>query len=121
MIGVTVLTSLDQAALADQLGVSRPMVEQVVHLAKLAQVAGLDGVVASPQEITAIKQACSEQFLVVTPGVRPQWAAAGDQKRVMTPREAIAAGADYLVVGRPITKANDPAEAAQRVLEEMSA
>ena len=120
VIAVTVLTSLDQAALDEQLGIKRPMVEQVVHLAQLAQQAGLDGVVASPQEIAAIKQSCGKSFLVIAPGVRPEWAAAGDQRRVMTPREAVTAGADYLVVGRPIIKADDPADAARRVIEEMN-
>jgi len=119
LLGVTVLTSLDESILREELGVQRPLREQVVHLAKMAQEARLDGVVASPQEIHEIRAACGKGFLIVTPGVRPSWAAAGDQKRIMTPKEAIEAGADYIIVGRPILAAPDPGAAAHRILEEI--
>jgi len=118
VLGVTVLTSLDDTSLQATLGTTRTLREQVQHLARQAQTAGLDGVVASPQEITDIRQVCGVGFLIVTPGVRPAEAERGDQKRVLTPGEAIRAGADYVVVGRPILAAKDPVEAAQRIAEE---
>lgn len=116
LLGVTVMTSIDAAALRDELGVPAPLDEHVVRLARLAQACGLDGVVGSPHEVGAVRAACGPGLLVVTPGVRPAWAAAGDQRRVMAPAEALAAGADYLVVGRPITAAPDPAAAAARLV-----
>ncbi len=119
VIGVTVLTSINQSILENEMGVSRSVEEQVVSWARLAKESGLDGVVASPKEIRAIREACGEEFVIITPGVRPEWAAANDQKRVMTPREAIASGASYLVVGRPITAAADPVDAAKRIVSEM--
>lgn len=119
VLGVTVLTSITPQQLREEIGVDRDLTEQVVKWAKLAQEAGLDGVVASPQEIRAIRQACGPEFLIVTPGVRPAGSQLNDQKRVMTPGEAIAAGASYLVVGRPITGAADPAAAAQAIVQEM--
>ncbi|MDR3709348.1 MAG: orotidine-5'-phosphate decarboxylase [Capsulimonadaceae bacterium] len=112
VIAVTVLTSIDDATLSGELGVNRTAAEQVVALARLAQDSGCDGVVASPRETSAIREACGPEFVIVTPGVRPVGAALGDQKRVMTPAEAIAQGASYLVIGRPITGAPDPAQAA---------
>ncbi|HUT75414.1 MAG TPA: orotidine-5'-phosphate decarboxylase [Armatimonadota bacterium] len=119
VLGVTVLTSMDEAGMRE-LGIARGMREQVLALAQMAREAGLDGVVASPHEIADLKQACGEDFVVVTPGVRPDWAPHGDQKRVMTPRQAAAAGADYVVVGRPITRAPDPTAAAMRVSQELA-
>ncbi|UCH36805.1 MAG: orotidine-5'-phosphate decarboxylase [Armatimonadota bacterium] len=119
VVGVTVLTSMDDDDLREA-GVARPMREQVVALALSAREAGLDGVVASPQEIGDVRAACGSDFLVVTPGVRPTWASRGDQKRVMTPGEAAEAGADYVVVGRPITQAPDPAAAAMRISQELA-
>lgn len=125
LLGVTVLTSLDSAALKAELGVTESLEEYVARLARLAQSAGLDGVVASPHEVAAIKQACGPTFLAVTPGVRPTWAGSADQRRVMTPAEALRAGADYLVIGRPITAApteiGGPAAAADRIVEELLA
>jgi len=115
VIGVTVLTSIDQAALNDEMRVHGVVADQVVHLAKLAREAGLDGVVSSPHEIELIRTACGPGFLIVTPGVRPAGADIGDQKRVMTPSEAVSKGADYLVIGRPIIKANDPKAAARAI------
>ena len=119
VIGVTVLTSIDQATLNNELGIAGVVADQVVHLAKLAQDAGLDGVVASPHEIELIRLACGRDFLIVTPGVRPAGGDIGDQKRVMTPAEAVRKGSSYLVIGRPITKANDPAAAAKAIAAEI--
>ena len=118
VLAVTVLTSLEAADLA-AMGVSGTPLEQVVRLARLAQASGTDGVVCSPQEIEAVRAACGAVFLIVTPGVRPAGAALGDQRRVMTPKQALAAGADILVIGRPITGAPDPAGAARAILEEL--
>jgi len=118
VIGVTVLTSLSEEEYRATTGTSRSLEAQVSHLAREAQTAGLDGVVASPQEIRAVRGACGPAFLIVTPGVRPADAALNDQRRVMTPGEAVRAGADYLVIGRPITAAPDPVEAVRRIAEE---
>ena len=96
-----------------------PVAEMVVRLAQLAKKAGIDGVVASPQEIGLIREACGPDFLIVTPGVRPAFAAADDQKRIMTPAEAVASGADYLVIGRPISAAAEPVKAAELIIEEI--
>lgn len=120
LIGVTLLTSLDERALADDLRVGLSPLDYVVHLAKLAQAAGLHGVVASPREAAAVRAACGPEFLIVTPGVRPKWAPADDQRRIATPAQAVADGADYLVIGRPITRASDPVAAAERVAEELA-
>ena len=100
---------------------TRSLSDQVVALARLAQDAGCDGLVASPHEIGAIRAACGPDFVLVIPGVRPLGADAGDQKRVLTPGEAVRAGADYLVVGRPITAAADPALAARQINAETAA
>jgi orotidine-5'-phosphate decarboxylase len=140
VLGVTILTSLNYDDLTklgifqtlnildkDELEKTKRMYlrDLVAHdLAYLAQESGLDGVIASPQEIQMIREYCQPELLVVTPGVRPIWAAAGDQKRVMTPGEAIKVGADYLVIGRPITKPpaeiGGPVEAAKRIAEEIA-
>lgn len=115
VIAVSVLTSITPEVLRDEMGVSRPLPEQVVALARLAQGSGCDGLVASPHEIAAIRAACGQHFLLVIPGVRPAGTDKGDQKRVMTPGEAVRAGADYIVVGRPITADADPLQAARRI------
>ncbi len=128
LIGVTILTSMDNTALRE-VGIAGPASRRVVKLARLAQKAGLDGVVASPQEVRAIRRACGKGFLIVVPGVRPVVGGTSrragkrktdDQARVATPAEAIRAGADYLVVGRPITGAPDPESAARAILDEIS-
>jgi len=121
VIAVTVLTSMDAGAL-DAVGVRSPALEQVVRLARLSQTAGLDGVVASPQEVAAIRTACGRDFVIVTPGIRGGSAASGpdDQQRTATPAGAIAAGSSYLVIGRPITGAPDPRGAAERMAEEIA-
>jgi orotidine-5'-phosphate decarboxylase len=93
--------------------------ENAVRLARLTKESGLRGVVASPHEIAAIREACGEEFVILTPGIRPAGSESGDQRRVMTPREAVAAGADYIVVGRPITSAADARSAALKNVEEM--
>jgi orotidine-5'-phosphate decarboxylase len=121
VIAVTVLTSLDAATLAS-VGVSRDPLTQVRHLATLARDAGLDGVVASPQETRAIRDACGPDFVVVTPGIRGGGAQTGkdDQQRTLSPAEAMAAGSSYLVIGRPITGAADPRAAAETILSELA-
>ncbi len=119
VIAVTVLTSLDAGDL-EAVGQRGPAEDQVLRLARLTQDSGLDGVVCSPREIAVLRETCGPDFLLVVPGIRPAWAASGDQKRVMTPEEAIAAGADHLVIGRPITGAEDPLAAAQKIAAELT-
>jgi orotidine-5'-phosphate decarboxylase len=119
LLAVTILTSATEKTLRE-VGIDRPISELVPRLAQLARKAGMDGVVASPREVGLIRQACGDDFVIVTPGVRPAFASPDDQKRITTPAEAIAAGADYLVVGRPISAAPDPVEAAERILDEMA-
>lgn len=119
VIAVTVLTSMDQAQL-EAVGVHASPQEQVLRLAKLARQAGLSGVVCSALELPLLRKELGEEFLTVVPGIRPAGAAAGDQKRIMTPRQAQEAGADFIVVGRPILAAPDPAEAAAKILQELA-
>jgi len=118
LLGVTVLTSLKGPDLTE-VGMDADVQAQVRRLAGLAKAAGLDGVVCSPQEIEVLRRDFGRELLIVTPGIRPAWAAAQDQKRIMTPAEAVAKGADYLVIGRPVTGAPDPREAFLRVVEEI--
>jgi orotidine-5'-phosphate decarboxylase len=120
LLAITVLTSLDDGDL-EAVGQRAPVVEQVKRLADLAQRAGVAGVVCSPQEVAMLRAQCGPGFLVVTPGIRPAWSASGDQKRITTPAEALASGADHLVIGRPITQAEDPAAALQRICDEIGA
>jgi orotidine-5'-phosphate decarboxylase len=119
VLAVTILTSHDEATL-EEIGVAGPVASAVERLALLARSAGAHGVVASPREIAAIRKACGPDFLIVTPGIRPIGARADDQSRIATPAAALAAGADYLVVGRPITESPDPAAAADAIAAEMS-
>ena len=118
VIAVTVLTSLDGDDLAG-VGQMGPPASQVERLARLAQSCGLDGVVCSPAEIAVLRLACDTGFNLIVPGIRPAWASSGDQKRIMTPRQARDLGADILVIGRPITGSDDPAAAAARIAEEL--
>ncbi|MGE0753921.1 MAG: orotidine-5'-phosphate decarboxylase [Alphaproteobacteria bacterium] len=118
IIGVTVLTSLDQQDLA-MIGMKAMIEEQVKQLADLAQSAGLDGVVCSPHEIELLRKHCGDDFVLVVPGIRPEGSAKGDQKRTMTPNEAIKRGADYIVIGRPITRVDDPKAAALAILDSL--
>ncbi|WP_404423878.1 orotidine-5'-phosphate decarboxylase [Thalassospira australica] len=119
VIAVTILTSLDQGDL-DDVGLAGPISDRVVKLAELTQKAGLDGIVCSAKEITPVRAACGSEFKLVTPGIRPSWASADDQKRIVTPKDAVAMGSDVLVIGRPITKADDPVAAAKRIVAELS-
>ncbi len=118
VLAVTVLTSMDAETLAST-GVNRSPAEQVEHLGLLAREAGVDGVVCSPNEASIMRSVLGPDALVVTPGVRPEWAARGDQSRVATPAEALARGASHLVIGRPITEADDPVAAFDRIVEEI--
>jgi orotidine-5'-phosphate decarboxylase len=118
LLGVTVLTSLTDRDLKE-VGVSKKVSDEVKQLVVLGKNCGLDGVVASGQEIPLIRKTAGRDFLIVTPGVRPTWAAHGDQKRVITPKEAVSAGADYIVVGRPITQHPQPIAAAEKILKEI--
>lgn len=117
VIGVTVLTSMSETQFRQEMGVQRDLREHVVELAKLAEKAGLDGVVASAREAGDIRINTKADFLIVTPGIRPSWSQAQDQARVLTPAEALNAGSSYLVVGRPITRSEDPRQALERLWE----
>lgn len=118
LIGVTVLTSMSGSGL-QELGVSRDLESQVDHLAGLANASGLDGVVCSAQETQRLRQSLGADFCLVTPGIRPGWAAADDQTRIVTPKDAVANGSDYLVIGRPITASDHPETAIARIVEEL--
>ena len=118
MLAVTVLTSLGQEDL-QRVGVERKVADQVVRLALLTKQAGMDGVVASSHEVSDIRAACGRQFVIVTPGIRPAEANRDDQQRVMTPHDAVRAGVDYIVVGRPILESKDPVKAARTIVAEM--
>jgi len=129
LLGVTVLTSLDSKDLAS-IGQDADVKQQAMRLARLAKDSGLDGIVCSPEEVGSIRSLLGPDFILMVPGIRPSWAAdsnrpplrtADDQKRVMTPQEAMASGASYLVIGRPITEDKNPADAAQRIVTELAA
>jgi orotidine-5'-phosphate decarboxylase len=120
LIAVTILTSIRADELASDLKVEMPLGQMVPYLAQITKECGLDGVVASAQEATAIRELCGPDFLIVTPGIRPSWAGADDQARIVTPVDAITHGADMIVVGRPITRAADKKGAARRIVEELS-
>lgn len=120
VIAVTVLSSVDETVLHGEMGVQISIQDQVVALARLAQDNGLDGVVASAPEVARIREACGPDFVIMTPGIRPAGAALGDQKRVMTPTEAVQAGSTFLGIGRPVTAARDPEAAAEAILAEVA-
>lgn len=120
VIGVTVLTSMGREDLTE-LGLDIEPLEQVLRLGRLAKSSGLDGVVCSAKEVVALRGAVGDDFLLVVPGIRPAWASTDDQKRVVTPKDAVDLGADHLVIGRPITGHKDPAEAARLIAEELTA
>ncbi len=119
LLAVTVLTSMDTAQLSST-GITVEPKDQVLRLAGVASSSGIGGIVCSPLEVASIRSSLGNALRIVTPGVRPTWAAAGDQKRVMTPVEALAAGSDWLVIGRPITAAESPKEAYAKVIEELA-
>ena len=118
VLAVTILTSFDDADAAS-VGMAGPVDDLVRRTAALAQASGLDGVVASAREVAMLRAECGPDFTLVVPGIRPGWASADDQKRIVTPAEALHRGADYLVIGRPITRADDPGDAARRIAAEM--
>jgi len=120
LIAITLLTSLNSRDLAGDLKVPLELPEYALEMAVLAKESGLDGAVCSPQEVAQLRQVCGDEFLFVCPGVRPKWAEKGDQSRSLTPREAIKAGADYLVIGRPITAASNPHDAWVKICQEMA-
>ncbi|XEC97618.1 orotidine-5'-phosphate decarboxylase [Paenibacillus tarimensis] len=119
VIAVTHLTSTSQTVMNEEIGINGPVRDAVLRYALLTKRAGLDGVVASPQEVVLVKEACGQSFQTVTPGIRPAGADIGDQSRVMTPRQAIEQGTDYMVIGRPVTAAEDPRAALESIIEEM--
>ncbi|MFQ6041388.1 MAG: orotidine-5'-phosphate decarboxylase [Candidatus Poribacteria bacterium] len=119
VLSVTMLTSIEENQFQLDFETTRKLIDQVSYFAELAQRAGLDGVVASPREIDAIRKACGADFVIVTPGVRPTWAVKDDQRRVMTPAEALDRGANYIVVGRPIYTSPNPKEAVVKILQEL--
>ncbi len=121
LIAITLLTSISARQLAFELKIPLELPEYALEMALMAQKSGLDGVVCSPQEVAQLRQSCGDDFLLVCPGVRPIWADKGDQKRSLTPAQAIIAGADYLVIGRPITDAVDPELAWKKISEELTA
>ncbi len=121
LIAITLLTSLNSRDLAFDLKIPLELPEYVLQMALLAKDARLDGVVCSPQEVEQLRSTCGDDFLLVCPGVRPKWSETGDQRRAMTPSDAIKAGADYLVIGRPITAATDPVAAWERICDELAA
>jgi len=120
VLGVTILTSLDEDTLRNDLKIEKSIPSMVRFLAENAKAAGLNGVVASPLELSLLREHLDESFLIVTPGIRPAWSAANDQKRIMTPRDAFERGASYIVIGRPVTAAEDPAEALRKIHDEIA-
>jgi orotidine-5'-phosphate decarboxylase len=119
ILAVTILTSMDEETLKE-VGIQGPILEEVGRLSQLSMKAGIDGVIASPQEIGIIRQKCGEDFLIITPGIRLPSGKKDDQKRTLSPKEAMSAGANYLVIGRPIKDAKDPLEAVQKIIEDIS-
>ena len=120
LLAITLLTSLNARDLAFDLKIPLELPEYALQMALLAKDSGINGAVCSPQEVAQLRQVCGKDFILVCPGVRPTWAQTGDQQRVMTPKQALKAGADYLVIGRPITMSDDPVIAWNRIIEEVS-
>lgn len=120
LLAITVLTSLNWRQLAFDLKIPLELPEYALQMALMAQESGLAGAVCSPQEASQLRRVCGDEFLLVCPGVRPQWSTVGDQRRIMTPQKAIKAGANYLVIGRPITAAPDPVEAWEKICQELA-
>ncbi|GFE68138.1 orotidine-5'-phosphate decarboxylase [Chroococcus sp. FPU101] len=120
LLAITVLTSINSRELAYDLKIPLELPEYALQMAFLAQECGIDGAVCSPHEVSQLRQICGDDFLLVCPGVRPTWAESGDQKRVMTPKQAILAGANYLVIGRPITAAENPQQAWSKICDELA-
>ena len=120
VLAVTVLTSLNKNILSKHWGINESIDQIVRRWAKSAQEEGLDGVVCSPKEIEIVREETGDDFLIVTPGIRPTWAAKGDQRRITTPADAVERGADYLVIGRPITGADNPVKAVRKIRQEIS-
>ncbi len=120
LLAITLLTSLNSRDLAFDLKVPLELPEYALQMALLAKDSGINGAVCSPQEVAQLRQVCGQDFVLVCPGVRPTWAQTGDQSRVMTPKQALNAGANYLVIGRPITMADDPLMAWNRIIDEVS-
>ncbi|PZO22858.1 MAG: orotidine-5'-phosphate decarboxylase [Leptolyngbya foveolarum] len=121
IIAVTLLTSISSEALSHELQVSTSVADYAQRMAQLAAASGLTGAVCSPQEAEQLRQDCGDDFVLVCPGIRPTWAQAGDQQRSLTPKQAMASGANYLVIGRPITQADNPAAAFERICQEIAA
>jgi orotidine-5'-phosphate decarboxylase len=119
LLAITVLTSISSRQLAFDLKIPLELPEYALNNALIAQESGMDGVVCSPQEVGKLREVCGDHFLIVCPGVRPTWAKSGDQQRIMTPKSAIASGADYLVIGRPITQSENPSEAWAKIMAEI--
>jgi orotidine-5'-phosphate decarboxylase len=119
VLGVTILTHLEGDTIRQDLGINRSVEQEVLHLAQMAVDAGLDGLICSPREIEAVRRVCGNKLTVICPGIRPSWARRGEQRRSLSPGEAIEAGADYLVIGRPILEATDRLEAVEKIIEEM--
>ncbi|WP_267384017.1 orotidine-5'-phosphate decarboxylase [Cyanobacterium sp. uoEpiScrs1] len=119
LLAVTLLTSLSSRELTVDLQVTHDLSDYILQMAILAKKHGINGAVCSPREVSQLRQVCGEDFLLICPGIRPSWFETGDQRRVMTPLEAMKAGADYLVIGRPITMANDPAAAWEKICKEL--
>ena len=119
VLGVTVLSSMNEEMLQQEGAVSRPLDEHVVELTRMGLECGLDGVIASPREALLLRERCGRDFTIVTPGVRPTWAAQDDQQRILTPKEALRAGASYLVIGRPIIRHPAPAQAVEQIIAEI--
>lgn len=120
VLAVTVLTSMDEQSLRRELKITRSLPREVAHLARLSKRVGMHGVVASPQEIILLRKANKKDFVILTPGVRPAWAEKDDQKRVMTPGEAVRAGADFIVIGRPVLAADDRQAAVNKILDDIT-